>query len=158
MSGISAYILGVVVAAVLCGIVTSIAPRKGTIAGAMKLIMGLLMTLAVLRPWVSISFDGLFGWTSSVTDEAESVVSEGKKMGENAYREGIKQRLESYILDKGTAMGTSLEVEITVAEEGLPVPVAASIKGALSPYCKETLRRTLTQELGIDEEALQWIG
>lgn len=158
MSGIRTYILGVVAAAMLCGIVQSIVPKDGTMAVAMKLIVGLLMTLAVLRPWVSISFDGLFGWTSTITQEAESIVSEGKLMGELSYREGIKQRLEAYILDKGTAMGASLEVEIVVYDDGLPVPIAAKIKGALSPYAKEMLRRTLTEELGISEEELQWIG
>lgn len=158
MSGIRTYILGVVVAAVLCGIVQSIVPKDGTIAVSMKLLMGLLMTLAVLRPWVSISFDGLFGWTSTITQEAERIVSEGKLMGELAYREGIKQGLEAYILDKGAAMGALLEVEIIVSDDDLPVPVAAKIKGALSPYAKEILQRTLTEELGISEEELHWIG
>lgn len=158
MAEIREYLIGVTVAAILCGIVTALSGEKGFLGAVMKLLTGLLMALALVSPWVTISLDGLFGWTEAVKTDAESVVQQGQSLGEETYRQVIKERLEAYILDEAQALGLDLTVAITLADDGTPIPVAAELTGSASPYLKQRLSLLLANELGIEKEDQIWIG
>ena len=49
MDAIREYLIGVVAAALLCGVITTLIGTKGTVGVAVKLVSGLLMLLAVVR-------------------------------------------------------------------------------------------------------------
>lgn len=158
MAEIREYLIGVTVAAILCGIVTALSGEKGFLGSAMKLLTGLLMALALVSPWVTIPLDDLFGWTESIQTDAGSIVQQGQNTGQETYRQVIKERLEAYIQDEAQALGLDLSVVITLAEDGTPIPVAAELSGDASPYLKQRLTLILTNELGIEREDQIWIG
>ena len=56
------YLLGVTAAALICGIIKSLFPKKGTMGTVMKTLLGLAMVLAVVSPWASISMNNLHHW------------------------------------------------------------------------------------------------
>ena len=79
-------------------------------------------------------------------------------MAEDAYRSGIKQRTESYILEKARSLGTEVTVEVTLSTEEMPVPIGVTLTGSISPYAKEQLAQMMEQELGINRKEQIWIG
>ena len=158
MEQIREYLIGVTVAAILCGIVTSISGEKGFLGSVMKLLTGLLMALTLVSPWVTISLNNLFGWTEDIQTNAGSITQEGQSSGEETYRRVIKERLEAYILDEARELGADLSVAVTLSQEGTPVPVAAELTGNVSPYLKQRLTLFLSSELGIEKEDQIWLG
>lgn len=158
MAEIREYLIGVTAAAILCGIVTAMTDEKGFLGSAMKLLTGLLMALALVAPWVSIPLENLFGWTESIRSDGDSIVQQGQSLGEETYRQVIKERLEAYIQDEAQALGLDLAVSITLAEEGTPIPVAVKLSGNASPYLRQRLTLVIANELGIEREDQIWNG
>lgn len=156
MDSIREYLIGVVAAAMLCGIITTLTEEKGTVGLAVKLMAGLLMLLAVIRPWTSISLDGLFGWADDITTDGTDFVTSGERMAEDSYRTSIKQQTEAYILDEAKALGCSLSVEVILSEDDMPVPEQVRLSGEVSPYARQTLAALLTERLGIEREDQIW--
>lgn len=156
MEGIREYLIGVVAAALLCGVVTALLGQKSMVGVVIKFLAGLLMVLAVIRPWVSISLDKLFDFTGSMTADGQEIVSEGEKMAEDAYRASIKEKLESYILDEAKVLGCSLLVEVELAQESPAVPCKVTLSGDISPYARQSITTMLTNELGIEQEDQIW--
>ena len=158
MDQIREYLIGVTVAAILCGIVTALTGEKGFLGSAMKLLTGLLMALALVSPWVTISLNNLFGWTENIKTDAEVAVQEGQHTGEEIYRKVIKERLEAYILDEAQALGLNLSVAVTLSQDAVPVPVGVELSGSTSPYLKQCLTLFMANELGIEREDQVWLG
>lgn len=156
MDSLREYLIGVIAAALLCGIVISLTESKGTVGFSLKLVAGLLLLLAVVRPWVSISFDGLFGWTDQMMANGNEHVAAGQMMAEDVYRASIKQQTQAYILDEARSLGCELSVEVSLSEETVPVPEQVVLSGNVSPYAKQALTNLLTAQLGIDREDLLW--
>lgn len=156
MDGIREYLIGVVAAALLCGIVTTLINSKSAMGVTVKLIAGLLMVLAVIRPWTVISFDGLFGWTEDITADGMGLVSSGEKMAVDAYRASIKQQVESYILDEAKALDCLLAVEVILSDDDIPVPKSVKLSGEISPYARQVITTLLTERLGIEREDQIW--
>ena len=156
MDGIREYLIGVIAAAVLCGLVTTILDPKGMVGTAVKLMAGLLMLLAVIRPWVSISLDTLLDWTDGITVNGSNFVSDGEMMAQSAYRQSIIQRTEAYILDEAKALDCDVTVEVVLSDDDMPVPKLVKLAGEVSPYARQTLSNFLTERLGIKREDQIW--
>ena len=156
MDGIREYLIGVVAAALLCGIITTLIGTKGTVGIAVKLVSGLLMLLAVIRPWTSITFDGLFGWAEVITADGTGFVSSGEIMADEAYRASIKQQTEAYIVDEAKALDCELTVEVILSTDDIPVPKQVRLAGEVSPYARQTLTNLMVERLGIEREDMIW--
>lgn len=156
MDGIREYLIGVVAAALLCGIITTLIGTKGTVGVAIKLLSGLLMLLAVIRPWTSITFDGLFGWVDDISEDGTGFVTSGELMANDAYRVSIKQQTEAYILDEAKALDCALSVEVILSEDDIPVPKQVRLAGEISPYARQVLTNMITERLGIKQEDMIW--
>lgn len=156
MDAIREYLIGVVAAALLCGVITTLIGTKGTVGVAVKLVSGLLMLLAVVRPWTSITFDGLFGWAENIRADGSGIVLSGESMAEDAYRASIKQQLEAYILDEAQALDCDLTVEVILSDDEIPVPKQVRLAGEISPYARQTLTNLMVQQLGIEREDMIW--
>lgn len=156
MGDIREYLIGVIAAALLCGIITTLTDAKGPIGMAIKLVAGLLMILAVVRPWVSISFDGLFDWTDGITAEGTSHMLSGQNMAQDTYRASIKAQTEAYILDEAKNLGCILSVEVFLSDDDPPVPKQVRLSGNISPYARQTLMGMIEERLGIKREDQIW--
>ncbi len=157
MEAIREYLIGVVAAALLCGVITTLVESKGMLGPAVKFLASLLLLLAVIRPWATISLDTLFDFTGNVTADGQDIVSSGEKMAEEAYRAGIKTRMEAYILDEAKALDCNLTVEVELSQENLCTPRRVTLRGSISPYAKQAMATMLTEELGIKREDQIWI-
>ena len=156
MENIRDYLIGIMGAAMICGVVTSLLGNKGTIGVVAKLMSGLLMILAVTGPWAGISLDGVFGWASDISVDASDVVASAGISANEAYRKGIKERIVSYVLEKAAHLECDLEVDVILSENAAAQPATITLTGNVSPYAKSVLSTMIAEELGISREEQIW--
>ena len=152
------YLIGVTAAALVCGVVRTFVPEKGTLGAVVKMLLGVLMLLVVLQPVSGMSMDGLFDWTEDISADAQTIVSSAESETKEEMHGRIKQETRAYILSKAQSLGAQLEVAVELSDDVIAKPVAVQITGAVSPYAKQTLMQMIEDDLGIDREAQQWIG
>lgn len=148
------YILSVIAAAVLCGILYNLCIGKTT-ASVMKLICGIFLSLVVMSPLRTIDLTDLPAISLGFLEEGRQVTAEGEKMAMDSYSTIIKERTEAYILDKAEALDAGIAVEVFL--DGDAIPVGVRISGNVSPFAQSALTACLEEDLGIAKEAQEWI-
>lgn len=143
------YLIGVLCAAFICSIVTSVG---GAGQGTRKLICGIFMALALLHPLGSLDLPELT--LDPFVDEAETAVKAGQAQARAARNEIITGSLEAYILTKAKELDLAVEAEVTLTADGLPASVTLS--GNASPSEREALTSSITAALGIGKEDIEW--
>lgn len=153
MEALRQYIISVVAAALICGIITGLFP-KGAAREVMKLVCGLFLAYTVLRPMAGAELGHLEDLPFSFSSQGEAAAALGIQMAEESMAQFIKEETQAYILDKASKLGLTLEADVTLDEEN--IPVAVTLRGQVSPYDRSRLERMLTQDLAIAKENLQW--
>lgn len=154
MDEIRHYIISVVAAAVICGIITSLTGKKGTIGGIIKFLCGLFMTITAISPWVGLRFSDEFSFWENFRSEAQAAVREGEVTGAEMRSTIITDQLETYILEKADSLGLTVSVEISLDDNFIPELVI--IQGAASPYTRNMLCSYIRNNLGISGDRLTW--
>ena len=156
MGGIGEYLIGVIAAALVCSVVTNILDIKGTVGLCVKMLAGVMMLLAVIRPWLSLSTGDLLDWADGIRADGSEYASNGEVMAEMAYKESIIRQTRAYIEDEARAYDCELSVEVILSEDEIPVPVRVRLTGEVSPYAKQALSAIITERLGIKGEDQIW--
>lgn len=151
------YLLSVVAAAIISGIVTKLLGSKGTQGTIGKLVAGLFLAFTVISPLRSIRIGNLSSITAPYSTAASMAVEEGKNQTQQALQARIKESCEAYILDKAQSLDVELEVAVTVSDEDIPAPTSIQLSGNVSPNAKTKLINIITEDLGISKEAQEWI-
>ncbi len=157
MGSLQQYLLSVTGAALICGVVLRLLPKKGTAATMGKMLAGMFLAFTVIRPWGNIQLNRLEDFTGDLQVEAAQAVQAGKYETFSSLQSIIKDRCEAYILDKANALGLQLTVEVTLSTDEIPVPVAVRLQGNAGPYAKARLADRIQEDLGIDKEHQVWI-
>ena len=123
MFAIKDYLLSVTAAALVCGIVTSLA-GKGSITKLLKLICGLFLTATVIKPAVDVRVENIYDFAENLNADSEMVVSQGEYVASEEMKRIIKQKTETYILDKAKALGAEIifkedYIEAVAGSQGL---------------------------------------
>lgn len=150
---LTSYVWSLICAALIAGILQSLL-KEGGCARVLKLLCGVFFMVTALKPMLKLEIPDLTQWASSWEEEGEAAVRAGEDSFSQAYSDGIRQRLEAYILDKAAQLGLSVQVRLTLSPEGLPE--AAVLSGIGQEREKEQLMTILTNDLGIPKEKLQW--
>ena len=153
MDAIKGYLLSITAAALICGIVNSLS-GKGSTGKLLKLLSGLFLAAAVIKPAVEVKLDNIYTFTDNLTVNSDIVVSQGENLAAEEMKRIIKEKTEAYILDKAKALGAEIAVEVTLHDY---TPVGVTIEGDVSPYVKKNLSANITQELDIPPEEQVWI-
>lgn len=148
------WLLGIVLTSLASGLARQLAPQ-GKEQAMVRLVSGLLLALAILRPlagqnWDKLDFD-LDGFTLQASDLSDSY----RKNQQEALSAIIAEKTEAYIWDKANRLGLSCAVTVTVSasEGGVPLPDSVLIRG---PYSRE-LADCLEEEVGIPAEKQIWL-
>lgn len=155
MEGLREYLLRLLWAALVCGIVNRTAKGSGC-APVIRLLCGVFLTVVLVQPLGSFSFDAPLQWTQGLETAAADAVRQGSREAQAQKEAIIKARLEAYIVEKAAQAGASVTADITLGGDGLPR--AVTVTGALSPAAKHQLRQEMTEALGIPEVRQQWNG
>ena len=148
------YLLSVTCAAFLCAIIHSLVGEKGQI----KLLCSIFLGITVIHPLMDIRLSDYLPLWGETKSQAAWAVQQGESYSEEIMADIISGRTEAYILDKASAYGASVRVEVTVEGEGIPVPVSVRIWGTVSPYVKGLIQDMIQRDLGITTEAQIWMG
>ncbi len=157
MEGLRQYILSVLAAAWICGMIRHFVGKEGAAAGLVRMLSGLLLAFAVLRPIANLHVSDLREWSAPFADAGEAAAASGAEMAKDELRAIIKTRCEAYILDKAASMNAELSVQVTLSDDQIPVPQSVVLKGSVSPYARRRLEEVITGELGIAKENQTWI-
>ena len=155
MQAIREYVLGIAAAAMICAVVLCFA-RKGTMEPLLKLICGLVLTFAVVKPLLSISMGHWEDLNIICQKEGEKAAQAGTELAKKTLRDIIIADTQAYILDKAQEMALSIQVTVDLSKDEPPVPESVTITGALSPYERSCLGNFMEKELGITKERQQW--
>lgn len=156
MESVSGYILRVVAAAFLLGILGSLTDQKGSTAALLRLMGGLFLTFTLLSPVLSLDFSAVRNYLADFAETGELTAVSGENMARAEYRTIIKEKLEAYILDKANELGLDLTVEVALGEDDTPREII--IAGTASPFGKGNLQQFIIDELGVAKENQLWIG
>lgn len=150
------YLIKIVCAAILCVIATELVPGKTVSAKLIRILCSLYLTVCVISPFANISFSDLSGYIEQFDVNAADAVEEGKKNSAIQTASIIKADTESYILDKASSLGLSIDVEVTVSDSIPLMPVKICYTGTVAPIYKHQLQNWVEKELGIKKEHQQW--
>ena len=155
MEGLRQYAISVVSVAILCSVLTRIAPQNSE-KNLMRLISGLILTIVVIRPVSRIQLPSMQEISIPKDAAANIAVEEGKELAEESMNDIIKRTCEAYILNKATAIGADVHVSVSVNAQH--IPFAARITGDVTPEIRKQLVQTLETDLGITKENQSWRG
>lgn len=158
MEHIREYLLSVTAAALLCGIIQSLAGEKSGSAGILRLVCGIFLSLTVIRPVSEIHLDELSLFPSDIIQDAEFAAEEGADYAKQAMARLIKEEAEAYILSKAQALRADLSVKIIVSTDDPPIPIAVTLTGNVSPSIRKQLGMMMESDLGIPKEDQKWIS
>lgn len=157
MGTVGEYIFSVAATALICGVVNTL--LAGSSAGKLvKTVSGLVMFLCVVQPVSQRVWERDISLPDMPIWQWEDMPISGTGTYQSALGDIIKQKTESYILDKASEMGLSVTVNVSVSEEDVPVPESVVIIGSVSPYGKLQLEGLIDQELNISKENQFWTG
>ena len=156
IDGIRGYLLSVVAAAVISGIVKRLMGDKGNQGAVAKLLTGIFLALTVVSPLAKVEVGRLADIVGAYRADGLAAAAVGEEMTRQALAESIKAQSEAYILDKAAALEVALTVEIEMTDTDIPVPYRIRLSGQVSPYAKNKLSGIITEDLGIEKERQIW--
>ncbi len=156
MEFVRQYLMSLIAAAMIVGIVTAIVKTKGSGGAIIRLVSGIFLALVMLSPVLKIEIRGFMDFYNDISLDAADAVNTGKNMVQNEMHTIIKENLEAYILDKASALQLDVDVDIFLTEELPPAPDSITIKGSVSPYNKQVFQAFLIDEIGIPREQQIW--
>ena len=157
MEELRQYILSVITISLLCGIFQMFF-AESNIGAIVKLITGLMITITVVSPIIrgsNLSFSAYF---DSISADGELAVAIGEELAADTASAFIKDKTETYICDKASAMGAVISADVILTDDALSVPSEVTIKGNVSPYVKKQLSDWIQNDLCIDEDKQTWIS
>lgn len=150
------YVLSVIATAVLCTLAMQIVGQKGTVASIIRMICGLIMVSAVIRPLGKTLIPNITGYFDELDIQTSAAVYAGTEYAQQALIQRITQQTCSYIQDRAKELGVELIVRIEVDDSALPIPVRAELSGNVSPAAKAKLEQIIEEDLGIGKEDQIW--
>lgn len=156
MSGALDWVRALLAAALLLGVVETLAP-EGPVRPVARLAVGLVMFLLLVRPLVTLVPERILeNWESEV--EAMSVYSEELDDADESYlREVMSRESAEYIQTKAASRGLTVRAEVSCAcADGLPLPEGAVVYGALSDGERTWLSALIAEELGIEPDRISY--
>lgn len=160
MSGaIRDYLLSVVAASLLSGILLSVTPN-GAVRRTLSFLCGLVILLAALGPMARLDAERLSQSIAGLRLETKRAAREAESGSQELMAAIIKERSEAYIWDKAAALGISLSrVAVEVRTEGdWPVPRAVRVGARCTAAQRQRLSALIEQDLAIPPEKQEWVS
>lgn len=157
MSDIKAYFISITASAILCAVITGLFDKKESTYKIVKMICGIFLTFALIRPLIDIELKAFPGIIDAVSENAQASVSYGEAYRNRTLSAIIKEETEAYILDKAQALSCTLDVEVVVDDSGQPIPTKVYITGSLPNAAKSSLQQIIETDLFIAKENQIWI-
>lgn len=152
MEALRDWLLGVLAASLLTAVALAMMP-DGPVRSVGRLLGGLLLFLAVVRPVLGFDYgalqDILAGYTAELEETGQALVETQEQLTESIIAQGT----DAYIQDKTAELALDCRVEVTWDWSGdAPVPAQVTVTGDLTPGERETLTQAFCKDLGLEPE------
>jgi hypothetical protein len=144
MDSLRSWLLGVIFSAFAVELAREMVP-KGKEKSLLRMVGGILIALAILRPLGTSSMEITSALSGGVSMDVPEQTEVYRQEQEKALADIIAARLETYIWDKATGLGLECTVRVTVsAGEGmLPLPekveIGTAYDSALAAWIEEVV-------------------
>ena len=148
------WLLGIVLTSLAGGLARQLAPQ-GREQSMVRLVCGLLLALAILRPLGGRDWERLDLDMAGLAVQSGELAETYRKNQQKSLSAIIEEKTETYICDKANQLGLACTAEVAVAvgAGGVPLPDSAVIHG---PY-SEALAGIIAEEVGIPAEKQIWL-
>ena len=154
--GLREYLTTLSAAALIIAVIQTILPKNSAITSVGKLLTGLFMVITLIVPLRSVDISRFDDRLPDIQAYAEDYAAAGTQYRADISGQVIKEQTESYIYDKATQLGASVQIEVTLTDDVIPSPWTVPIQGSISPYGKQTLQAYITDTIGIPKERQIW--
>ena len=145
----SAYLLRVISAAMFGAVLKTVVPEKGA-GKVLRLAVGMVMVLTVLSPVLKIDADEIASYLARMQIAEEHARTGVEIPTEELTAQIISRRIRTYVLDKATELGATIEVEVSMHTGGAyPYPEAIHITGAVESQQRQELQRYIEASFAI---------
>ncbi len=155
MEGWGEYILADIVTGFFCGILSVFVPSS--FKSWMQFLCGIILTITLIKPFTGIQNMDIPLVSDSIREDGAHLSDEGKKIALDAMADIIRQNSQAYIMDKAAELGVSIDAEVSVSNEEIPVPVSVILHGDVSPYVRLQVESLIESGMGIAKENIRWI-
>ena len=156
MDSIRTYLLTLFALAVILSIIHTVAKGMPKTSATIKLLCGLIFVITAFSPLLNIPEINLKKHFATLSEDAQSLIADGKSMADMEMERIIKAQAESYIQNKAKSIGAEIDVSVILSEDQNKIPISAEITGNVSPYYKNRLKQIIAVDVGIPEEAQIW--
>ena len=150
-----AFIKQLCLISVMLAVITMLIPE-----GGVKKVAGLLCTVIllsiVLESVRDFDFEAYATQLAKHRDDSEAITQDSQHISRELNRLVIEDSCETYILDKGKALGlqvTQVRVQVKWSMDGVWYPVSAQI---CAGGRNGELESSIVAELGIPAEKIEW--
>lgn len=155
MELVRTWLLGITGAAILAALADGLMPEGG-VKQVGKLVCGLILLAAVLRPLGSVEVTNLsqrWEYDRQQVQQREQSLQEGVDGNMKAV---IEEQMAAYSMDKAAQLGIHCQIEVCcqLDEDGVFLPISAQISGTIQPEERQTLEQMLNEDLGIQVQML----
>ena len=150
------YLLAVVAASLISSILLALVP-KGPVHRTLTFLCGLALVLVTIGPVAKIDFDRMAASLARAEIAAEEAATGVTFENQDLMAAIIKEKAETYILDKANGLGFSPTVSMKVDTGGeYPYPYSVVITGSWNAAQREQLSIDLEQNLAVPAERQEW--
>ena len=150
------YLVSIISAGILCTLVTTFFHKNTAIDRIISLLCGTFMTFTLIAPVKHINLSSVIDLPAADSEEVDAIIAKGEQYTDNSVRQVITEQCRTYIVEKASGMGVSVNAEVVLNQKDPPTPCAVTIIGSVSPYQKTRIEEMLTQDLGIPKEQQTW--
>ena len=100
MNGISSYLLTVLSVSIICALLKRLFEKQDVASGVIRLLTGILVTITIIRPVISISLNDFQWELEEYNNEASSTVEYGEAQAKASMETFIIEQTEAYILNE----------------------------------------------------------
>lgn len=151
------YVFRIITAGVVCAIACAMFHKNDALSRLIKMLSGLFMLITILLPLSHLDLNIISFVEPTIQSDGLRFAESGSLQAQESLRGIITERCQSYIVEKASSMGVSVDVEVSLNDETYPKPCAVKIRGTVSPYTKTRLQTIISQDLGIPKEQQRWV-
>lgn len=155
---IKSWLIGICCCSVIVAIADSLMP-KGTVKKVSKLICGIILLIATVKPLLNIDLSVLSVNIVEYKNAAGEYSADISSVNERLAKVIIEEQSAAYILDKAINLGAEVTVQVTarMGDGELYYPDSVTVRGALSEEQRGRLEEIIAGELAIPSERQSWI-
>ena len=150
------YIISVLSATIISALAVRFSGKQQATAGIVKLISAVFLLITAISPLVKFQLQDISDYVDMIDVDADNIITDAQSQAETETAAIITDRTQAYIKDKAATYGADVTVTVEISQPDSLIPDTITIEGEVSPYIKEVLQKTITDDLGIREDRQIW--